>query len=68
MIDDQVIFSISGKRLPCKVDSVCVHGDLPTAVTVAKAARDGLEGRSSPPYRQHPSGECGLFPAAGVAK
>jgi 5-oxoprolinase (ATP-hydrolysing) subunit A len=34
---------ISGKRIPCQVDSICVHGDGPTAVTVSKAVREGLE-------------------------
>jgi UPF0271 protein len=43
MIDEQAIYSTSGKRIPCQVDSVCVHGDGPTAVTVAKAVRDGVE-------------------------
>jgi hypothetical protein len=62
MIDDQAIFSISGKRLPCKVDSVCVHGDVPTAVTVAKAARDGLEGRSSPPIDNIQAASVDYFP------
>ncbi|MEA2853401.1 MAG: 5-oxoprolinase (ATP-hydrolyzing) subunit, partial [Rhodospirillaceae bacterium] len=26
-----------------QVDSICVHGDGPTAVTVSKAVREGLE-------------------------
>ncbi len=43
MVDEQAIYSTSGKRIPCQVDSICVHGDGPTAVTVAKAVRDGLE-------------------------
>ncbi|MCA0301176.1 MAG: 5-oxoprolinase subunit PxpA [Proteobacteria bacterium] len=44
MVDEQAIYSTLGKRLPCQVDSICVHGDGPTAVTVAQAVRDGLEG------------------------
>ena len=43
MVDEQAIYSTSGKRIPCQVDSICVHGDGPTAVTVSKAVRDGLE-------------------------
>ena len=43
MVDEQAIYSTSGKRIACQVDSICVHGDGPTAVTVAKAVRDGLE-------------------------
>jgi len=43
MVDEQAIYSTSGKRIPCQVDSICVHGDGPTAVGVSKAVRDGLE-------------------------
>ena len=43
MVDEQAIYSTTGKRIPCQVDSICVHGDGPTAVTVSKAVRDGLE-------------------------
>lgn len=43
MVDEQAIYSTSGKRIPCQVDSICVHGDGPTAVTVSTAVRQGLE-------------------------
>ena len=43
MVEEQAIYSTSGKRVPCQVDSICVHGDGPTAVTVSKAVREGLE-------------------------
>ena len=43
MVDEQAIYSTSGKRVPCQVDSICVHGDGPTAVAVSKAVREGLE-------------------------
>jgi 5-oxoprolinase (ATP-hydrolysing) subunit A len=43
MVDEQAIHSTSGKRIPCQVDSICVHGDGPTAVAVSKAVREGLE-------------------------
>jgi UPF0271 protein len=43
MLDEQAIISYSGKRIPCPIDSICVHGDEPTAVAVAKAVREGLE-------------------------
>ena len=42
MIEEQAIFSTSGKKIPCRVDSVCVHGDEPTAVMTARTVRDGL--------------------------
>jgi len=43
MVDEQAIYSTSGKRIPCQVDSICVHGDGPTAVAVSRAVREGLE-------------------------
>ena len=43
MVEEQAIYSTSGKRVPCEVDSICVHGDGPTAVAVSKAVREGLE-------------------------
>ena len=43
MIAEQALFSLSGKRIPCQVDSICVHGDGPTAVATARGVRDGLE-------------------------
>jgi UPF0271 protein len=27
MIDEQAVYSTSGKPIPCQVDSICVHGD-----------------------------------------
>jgi len=43
MVVNNTIISRNGKKIPCKVHSLCVHGDEPTAVTVARAVRDGLE-------------------------
>ena len=43
MIAEQAVFSVSGKRIPCRVDSICVHSDEPTAVTTARGVREGLE-------------------------
>ncbi|TWT04027.1 LamB/YcsF family protein [Reyranella sp. CPCC 100927] len=43
MIEEQAIFSTNGKKIPCQVDSVCVHGDEPTAVATARTVREGLE-------------------------
>ena len=43
MVLDQEIVSRNGKKLPTKIDSLCVHGDEPTAIAVAKATRAGLE-------------------------
>jgi 5-oxoprolinase (ATP-hydrolysing) subunit A len=43
MVDEQAIYSTSGKRIPCQVDSICVHGDGPTAIQVSKTVREGLQ-------------------------
>ena len=43
MVVNNFITARSGKRLPCKVHSLCVHGDEPTGVATARAVRDALE-------------------------
>ncbi len=43
MIVNGRIVSRNGKHIPCKIDSLCVHGDEPTGVAVATAVRKGLE-------------------------
>jgi UPF0271 protein len=43
MILEGAIITISGKRLAAGIDSICVHGDSPNAVAMAKAVRARLE-------------------------
>ncbi|EKS28203.1 LamB/YcsF family protein [Afipia felis] len=43
MVTEQSIIAASGKVIPTPVDSVCVHGDTPGAVEIAKAVRAALE-------------------------
>jgi len=43
MVRNGEIVSRNGKRIACKIDTLCVHGDEPTAVAVARAVRAGLE-------------------------
>lgn len=43
MVQEKAIVSVSGKRIPCAVDSICVHGDSPGAVAMARHIRAGLE-------------------------
>lgn len=45
MIDESAILTASGRRLPAKIDSLCVHGDSPGAVDMASAVRQLLEER-----------------------
>jgi UPF0271 protein len=34
--------SITGKKVPVKVESICVHGDTPTAVEMARQLRQRI--------------------------
>lgn len=43
MVRDQTIISRNGKRVPRRLDSICIHGDEPTAVALGQAVRAGLE-------------------------
>jgi len=43
MVLEGAIITISGKRLAAGIDSICVHGDSPNAVAMAKAVRARLE-------------------------
>jgi UPF0271 protein len=43
MIEDQAITATSGKRIPVKIDTICVHGDNPAAVAMARNIRTALE-------------------------
>src|SRR6516162_2592317 len=43
MVLDEAIVSRSGKRLPVRLDTLCLHGDAPSAVAAARAVRQGLE-------------------------
>src|SRR5579872_1222543 len=43
MVMNDEIVSRNGKRIARRVETLCVHGDEPTAIAVAEAARNGLE-------------------------
>ena len=43
MVLEGAIITISGKRLAVGIDSICLHGDSPNAVAMAKAVRTRLE-------------------------
>lgn len=42
MVQNQEIISRNGKRIPTRIDTLCVHGDEPTGVAMARAAREAL--------------------------
>ncbi|HYP57533.1 MAG TPA: 5-oxoprolinase subunit PxpA [Beijerinckia sp.] len=43
MVEERAVIAVSGKRVPVGIDSICVHGDTPGAVLMAKAVRARLE-------------------------
>lgn len=43
MVHAKAIVTASGMHLPCRIDSICVHGDGPEAVATAQAVRLALE-------------------------
>jgi 5-oxoprolinase (ATP-hydrolysing) subunit A len=43
MVEEQAVTSVSGKVLKTPIDTVCIHGDTPAAVSLAKAVRERLE-------------------------
>lgn len=44
MVEQQSIICASGKVLPTSVDTICIHGDTPAAVSLARAVRARLDG------------------------
>jgi 5-oxoprolinase (ATP-hydrolysing) subunit A len=53
MVSDGAIITTTGKRLKTRIDSICVHGDSPNAVAMARAVRTRLEqaGIALAPFR-----------------
>ncbi len=43
MVNEGKIITESGKRIETRIDTICLHGDEPSAVAAAKAVRMGLE-------------------------
>jgi UPF0271 protein len=43
MVVDQAITSVTGKTKKLAIDTICIHGDTPTAVSLAKAVRGRLD-------------------------
>ena len=42
MVKNQAINCLSGKQIPCEIDSVCIHGDNTSSLATAKSIRDNL--------------------------
>ena len=46
MVDDGVVVSLSGKRVPVSPGTLCLHGDQPGAVAFARALREAFAART----------------------
>ena len=42
MVKNQAINCLSGKQIPCEIDSVCIHGDNISSIKTAKAIKNNL--------------------------
>ena len=42
MVKNQALNCLSGKQIPCEIDSVCIHGDNESALATAMSIRDNL--------------------------
>ncbi len=43
MVNNQALNCYSGKKIPCKIDSVCIHGDNESSLSTAKSIKKNLE-------------------------
>ena len=42
MVKNQAINCLSGKQIPCEIDSVCIHGDNESSLATARSIKDNL--------------------------
>ena len=42
MVKNQALNCYSGKKIPCEIDSVCIHGDNKSSLATAKSIKDNL--------------------------
>jgi UPF0271 protein len=43
MVREEAIITENGLYIPARIDTICLHGDTPEAVDIARAVRQGLE-------------------------
>ncbi len=43
MVEAGAIISVGGRRIPTRIDTICLHGDTPEAVEIGRAVRQALE-------------------------
>jgi UPF0271 protein len=44
MVREGAIITASGKRIRTRIDTICLHGDTPEALEIARSVRDALSG------------------------
>ena len=42
MVQNQALSCLSGKQIPCEIDSVCIHGDNISSLATAKSIKENL--------------------------
>ena len=42
MVKNQALNCLSGKQIPCEIDSICIHGDNKSSLETAKAIKNNL--------------------------
>ncbi len=42
MVKNQALNCHSGKKIPCEIDSVCIHGDNENSLATAKSIKNDL--------------------------
>ncbi len=42
MVQNQALNCLSGKQIPCEIDSVCIHGDNESSLNTAKSIKENL--------------------------
>jgi UPF0271 protein len=42
MVKNQAINCLSGKQIPCEIDSICIHGDNSSSLATAKSIKNNL--------------------------
>ena len=46
MIKNQSLNCLSGKKIPCEIDSICIHGDNKSSLDTAKLIKQSLVGNN----------------------
>ena len=42
MVQNQALNCLSGKKIPCKIDSICIHGDNKSSLATAVEVKENL--------------------------